>query len=109
IIGGGMAGGLLAGALAGSGWRVTLLDAAATPVMPDGLGRPRVSALTEASQQMLARTGAWDILPPARVQPYQDMQVWDGDGTGKVHFYAAEVGAEVLGWIDENDAVVAAH
>lgn len=109
IIGGGMAGGLLAGALTGSGWRVTLLDAAATPIMPDGLGRPRVSALTEASQQMLARTGAWDILPPARVQPYQDMQVWDGDGTGEVHFNAAEVGAEALGWIVENDAVVAAQ
>lgn len=108
IIGGGMAGGLLAAALAGGPLRVRLVDAAPVPQMPEGLARPRVSALTEASQRMLARTGAWAKLPAARVQPYTQMQVWDGDGTGEVIFDASEAGVPSLGWIVENDAVVAA-
>ncbi|MCK0537070.1 UbiH/UbiF/VisC/COQ6 family ubiquinone biosynthesis hydroxylase [Alcanivorax quisquiliarum] len=108
IIGGGMAGGLLAAILAGGPLRVQLVDAAPVPQMPQGLARPRVSALTEASQRMLVRTGAWAKLPPERVQSYTRMQVWDGDGTGEVVFDAVEAGVPSLGWIVENDAVVAA-
>ncbi|WP_342767603.1 FAD-dependent monooxygenase [Isoalcanivorax indicus] len=108
IVGGGMAGGMLAAALGDSGLRVTVLDAAPEPVMPEGPPHPRVSALTEASQRMLTQVGAWAQLPAARVQAYQRMQVWDGDGTGEVTFDAGSVQAEALGWIVENDALVAA-
>ena len=108
IVGGGMAGGLMAAALADTGLSVTVLDAAPTPQVPAGPAQPRVSALTEASQRMLAHVGAWQALPADRVQPYTRMQVWDGDGTGEVHFDARDVPAEALGWIVENDALVAA-
>ncbi|MBA3980308.1 MAG: oxygenase [Alcanivorax sp.] len=108
IVGGGMAGGMLAAALADTGLRVRVLDAAPEPAMPEGPARPRVSALTEASQRMLSQVDAWARLPAERVQAYARMQVWDGDGTGEVEFDAASVQAQALGWIVENEALVAA-
>lgn len=108
IVGGGMAGGFLAAALAGNDLSVLVLDGAPAPVMPTGEASLRVVALTEASQQMLAHTGVWAQLDPARVQPYRHMQVFDSDGTGQVAFDAAEAGAQALGWMVENDHLVAA-
>ena len=108
ILGGGMAGGLLAALLADSGLRVVLLDGAAEPVMPEAEPRLRVSAISEASHNMLRRAGVWDLLPQQRVCAYTSMSVWDADGTGRVDFRAGDAGAERLGWIIENDLIVAA-
>lgn len=108
ILGGGMAGGLLAAALADTGLSVRVLDGAPAPVMPTGEPEQRVSAITEASQWMLRHTGAWDRLPMDRVCAYTGMRVWDADGTGEVAFHAAEAGAAQLGWIIENAAIVRA-
>ncbi|HLR16509.1 MAG TPA: FAD-dependent monooxygenase [Alcanivoracaceae bacterium] len=106
IVGGGMAGGMQAVALAETGLSVRLLDAAPAPEMPTGLCATRVVALTEASQRMLERLGIWSLMPPERVQPYHSMHVWDG--SGDVQFDGAELGAAHLGWIVENNAVAAA-
>lgn len=108
IVGGGPVGGLLALALADLGLRPLVLDAAPAPVAPRGHPALRVSALSEASQRMLFRVGAWQRLAPERLGPYRRMEVWDGDGTGRVEFDAVSVQAEQLGWIVENDAVTAA-
>lgn len=108
IIGGGMAGGMLAAALTGTGLRCVVLDRAPAPQMPDGEADMRVSALTEASMHMLANVGAWSRMPRARTAPYQRMDVWDGDGTGRVSFDASAVQANALGWIVENSLVTAA-
>ena len=108
VLGGGMAGGMLAAALANTPLHVRVLDGAPAPVMPDGEPGLRVSALSEASQRMLAATGAWQQLPAGRLGPYTRMAVWDADGTGRVEFSAAEAGADQLGWILENDACTAA-
>lgn len=106
IVGGGMAGGMQAVALAQSGLSVHVLDAGPEPEMPTGLCATRVVALTEASQRMLERLGVWQNTPLERVQPYQQMHVWDG--TGEVFFDGPELGAADLGWIVENNAVTAA-
>jgi 2-octaprenylphenol hydroxylase len=108
ILGGGMAGGLMAALLADTGLSVTVLDGAPVPAMPNQAPTARVSAITEASHWLLRHAGAWQYLPAERLGPYQSMHVWDGDGTGEVCFDAAGVGAEQLGWIIENDAIVAA-
>lgn len=108
IVGGGMAGAMLAALLADSGLRVELLDSAAAPAMPEAEAGVRVSALTEASEQLLRRAGAWSLLPTERRQPYQRMEVRDGDGTGSVSFAASDAGASHLGTLVENAAVVAA-
>jgi 2-polyprenylphenol 6-hydroxylase len=108
IVGGGMAGGMLAAALATTGLRMAVLDAAAEPLMPEGEADVRVSALTLASERMLHQVGAWSELPAFRLQPYQQMEVRDGDGTGEVRFQAADAGVDHLGSLVENQAVTAA-
>lgn len=108
IVGAGMVGSALALALADSGLSVVLLDRGPlTPGATEGdlPFEPRVSALSLASQRILQRLGAWDGILARRVSPYQAMHVWDGSGTGAVHFDAASVHAEVLGHIVENRVV----
>lgn len=46
----------------------------------------RVSSLTPASVQFLDRVGAWQHVRRARVQPYQEMQVWDGVTGARIGF-----------------------
>ena len=108
IVGGGMTGGVLAVLLAEQGLKVTVLDGAPAPAIPQGKAQLRVSTLTEASHWLLRNTGVWDYLDVSRVQPYSAMQVWDQDGTGEVLFQAEEVGAESLGWLLENGHLAAA-
>ncbi len=110
VNGGGMVGLRMALALARAGFSVIVLDAQAAPATPaalqTGMTQPdfdsRVSALTAASQAWLASLGVWEPLAALRVCPYRDMQVWDADGTGAIHFTAEEVHASVLGHIVEN-------
>ncbi|ONH53692.1 2-octaprenylphenol hydroxylase [Pseudomonas cedrina] len=108
IVGAGMVGSALALALQGSGLQVLLLDGSPLSVAPydrDGAFEPRVSALSAASQRILERLGVWDGIVARRASPYGQMQVWDGSGTGQIHFSAASVHAEVLGHIVENRVV----
>ncbi|WP_434631127.1 2-octaprenyl-3-methyl-6-methoxy-1,4-benzoquinol hydroxylase [Pseudomonas sp. Z1-29] len=108
IVGAGMVGSALALALQGSGLQVLLLDGSPLSVKPfDSLAafEPRVSALSAASQRILDRLGVWDGIVARRISPYTDMHVWDGSGTGQIHFSAASLHAEVLGHIVENRVV----
>ena len=72
IVGGGMAGGLLALLLADQGFAVRVLDAGPAPVRPSGESAPRVSTLSEASHWLLRHAGVWDRLDPERVQGEQE-------------------------------------
>ncbi|QGZ28900.1 2-octaprenyl-3-methyl-6-methoxy-1,4-benzoquinol hydroxylase [Stutzerimonas stutzeri] len=108
IVGAGMVGSTLALALQGAGLSIKLIDAGPLDVQPFALTdpfEPRVSALSAASQRILERVGAWPGIAGRRISPYTDMQVWDGSGTGQIHFSAASVHAEVLGHIVENRVV----
>ena len=108
IVGAGMVGSTLALALQGSGLEVLLLDGSPMSVKPfdnQAPFEPRVSALSAASQRILERLGVWDGIASRRTSPYTDMHVWDGSGTGQIHFSAASVHAEVLGHIVENRVV----
>lgn len=108
IVGAGMVGSALALALEHSGLEILVVDGGPLSVRPfaaEGAFEPRVSALSAASQRILERLGVWDGIAARRVSPYRDMRVWDGSGTGSVHFSAASVHAEVLGHIVENRVV----
>ncbi|MDH0142564.1 2-octaprenyl-3-methyl-6-methoxy-1,4-benzoquinol hydroxylase [Aquipseudomonas alcaligenes] len=108
IVGAGMVGSALALALEYSGLEILVVDGGPLSVRPfaaEGAFEPRVSALSAASQRILERLGVWDGIAARRVSPYRDMRVWDGSGTGSVHFSAASVHAEVLGHIVENRVV----
>jgi len=108
IVGAGMVGSALALALCDSDLDVLLIDAGPLKVAPfaaDAVFEPRVSALSAASQRILERLGAWPGIVARRASPYAEMRVWDGSGTGQIHFSAASVHAEVLGHIVENRVV----
>ncbi|MEX6663853.1 2-octaprenyl-3-methyl-6-methoxy-1,4-benzoquinol hydroxylase [Pseudomonas sp. W2-17] len=105
IVGAGMVGSALALALRDSGLNILVVDGGPLTVKPfvaDAPFEARVSALSIASQRILERLGVWEGIVARRVSPYSDMHVWDGSGTGKVHFSASSVHANVLGHIVEN-------
>ncbi|RMS64670.1 2-octaprenyl-3-methyl-6-methoxy-1,4-benzoquinol hydroxylase [Pseudomonas syringae pv. aceris] len=108
IVGAGMVGSALALALQGSGLDVLVVDGGPLSVEPfdqqSGF-EPRVSALSAASQRILQRLGVWEGIAARRISPYAHMHVWDGSGTGHIHFSASSVHADVLGHIIENRVV----
>lgn len=108
IVGAGMVGSTLALALKTSGLNIVLIDSNSLQITPFKATQPfepRVSALSIASQRILARVNAWPGVLQRRASPYRDMYVWDGSGTGKIHFSANSVHADVLGHIVENRVV----
>jgi 2-octaprenylphenol hydroxylase len=103
-----MVGSALALALQDSGLDILLIDGSPLSVKPfdqSAAFEPRVSALSMASQRILERVGAWAGIEARRTSPYGEMQVWDGSGTGQIHFSAASVHADVLGHIVENRVI----
>ncbi|KAL5340795.1 ubiquinone biosynthesis monooxgenase [Aspergillus crustosus] len=46
----------------------------------------RVSSLTPSSVSFLQKIGAWNHLDVSRTQPYQGMEVWDGETGSKISF-----------------------
>lgn len=108
IVGAGMVGSALALALEHSGLDVLIVDGSPLSIKPfaaEAAFEPRVSALSAASQRILERLGVWPGIAARRISPYADMRVWDGSGTGSVHFSAASVHAEALGHIVENRVI----
>lgn len=116
IVGGGMIGSALALGLSRQGWQVGLIEGAPAKALVarsepatgvDGF-EPRVSAISLASQRLLEELGAWPQVQASRHCDYREMTVWDGDGTGRIHFDAAELHARSLGTIVENRNIVRA-
>ncbi|MGO1693790.1 MAG: FAD-dependent monooxygenase [Marinobacter sp.] len=116
VVGGGMTGTALALGLSQQGWKVGLIEGgeraallqASAPVQSVADFEPRVSAISMASQKVLESLGVWEGVVAGRHCPYQGMTVWDGDGTGRIHFEAAELQARALGTIVENRSLVRA-
>jgi 2-octaprenylphenol hydroxylase len=104
-----MVGAALALALAREDFSVVLVEAREPRLAwDDGVFDLRVSAITRASQNLLANIGAWDAIAADRATAYQAMQVWDRPGIGEIRFDAAELGEPDLGHIVENRVIVRA-
>ena len=116
VVGGSMIGSALALGLSRQGWQVGLIEGApaaslmapAEPASSVDDFEPRVSAISLASQRLLEELGAWPKVQASRHCGYREMTVWDGDGTGRIHFDAAELHARSLGTIVENRNIVRA-
>lgn len=111
-----MTGSALALGAAAQGWRVGLVEAAPRSVLQSPLPEarsvndiePRVSAISAASERLLDSLGAWQRVLTERHCGYTAMDVWDGEGIGRIRFEAAEMGAPALGTIVENRCLVKA-
>lgn len=114
IVGAGMVGATLAHLLSSLPVKIALVDQrefvhVTTAFDAEELAfDPRVSALTEASKKLFQDIGVWQAIAEKRVSPYQDMLVWDADGTGSIEFSAAEIGNPELGHIVENSLILSA-
>jgi len=109
IIGGGMVGATLACALGGSDLKVAIVEARPAEMEwdADTVGM-RCSAITAASQQIFTSLGAWNDIVAMRASPFREMQVWDAEGNGAVHFDSADIAQDKLGHIIENRVIQAA-
>ncbi len=116
IVGGGMIGSAVALGLSRQGWQVALVESDTAGSLLTGSEpaetvedfEPRVSAISLASQRVLEELGVWPRVRRERHCDYREMTVWDGDGTGRIHFDAAELHASLLGTIVENRHIVRA-
>jgi 2-octaprenylphenol hydroxylase len=104
VVGGGMVGATLAALLAADGWKVAVIEAHAPRLPEPGQRDMRVSALARSSQRLLQHIGAWEVLA-GDATAYTAMAVWDGTGSGRVRFTAAELGEPDLGHIVENSRI----
>ncbi len=112
IAGGGIVGASMACLLAQTGLRLALVDQ--TPFNAEQLAfqqqplkfDPRVSALTSASMRLFSDLGIWQDIARTRTCSYQNMEVWDTDGTGSIQFSATEIGQPALGAIVENSVIL---
>jgi len=113
IVGAGLVGSAMACTLAadkaGENLRIAVVEAGAEVGIFSGENfDPRVVALTHASQTLLDSVGAWSLIQDQRACPYTDMDVWDAEGTGSIHFDCHEVQQHSLGHIVENSVVTRA-
>ncbi len=103
MVGGGLVGPALALALAGAGFRVTVVDreAAGRRAEPDFDGRAYAIAL--ASARLLRALGVWQAVEE-HAEPIRDITVDEGNsgGTPLLHFDPRELDEGRVGWIVED-------
>lgn len=88
--------------------KIALLEARKAPSFNPDYYDPRVAALTEKSRQVLDESGVWNQVVAKRVSPYEAMEVWDAEGTGRIQFDCHDLHQPNLGHIVENSALVEA-
>lgn len=108
IVGAGPVGCALACALGNSNFKIAILDRYVNREPPPLELDPRVSAVTLASQRILAAIGVWEGITTQRFSGVRAMHVWDANGTGEIHFDAAEIGEPYLAFILENAVIAGA-
>lgn len=108
VVGGGIVGAAIACGLSQEGIKTLLIEGRA-PQREWGkeLADLRVSALTQASKNILENLRCWQGMKKRGVTSYREMKIWDCAADGALHFDGADVGADILGHIVENRVTVA--
>ena len=102
IVGGGVTGGILAALMADSGLGIAIIEATKPdPNHPD----PRVFAITRASEQIFRSAGIWESLSKHPMGHFREMEVWDANGSGSIHFDSKDLCEPTLGHIIENQSI----
>lgn len=97
----------MAAALAGTAVNVCVIDAAKQSHEPLASGfDTRVSAITPASVRFFQALGVWDDMLAKTVTVFDRMHVWEHQSGAAIHFDAADVGEQALGYIVENRVIL---
>lgn len=106
VHGAGMVGLALSLAAARAGFSVAIVDAREPEAWTDR-GEPdlRMSALSRATERILARLGVWAGIASRRAGPVEAIQAWDGLSEASIVFRAADAGERHLAHIVENRLV----
>ena len=109
VAGAGLVGMALAPALARAGLKVALIDRGpvAAPEFDTDTWDTRVYAISPGSATFLRSLGAWQMLPPERIEAIETMHV-AGDAGATIEFSAYQMGERALAWIVEERALRAA-
>ena len=107
VVGAGMIGTTSACLFARQGLRVGLVEIQAVGQLQT-TANGRVSAINLASSNLFKALEVWPGSDRNHVCPYHSMQVWDQNSPAKITFEAADLGRKNLGYIIENQAIVAA-
>jgi len=110
IVGAGLVGSALACALSSApDLRIVVIDNQTPPPSPSAdRFDHRVVALSPAAIKFLRELQVWQNIDERRYCAYQDMEVWDGEGNGRIAFSCNEVHRDELGVIVENSVVLQA-
>lgn len=103
VVGGGPVGAALAVALAGSDYRVAVLEARETLAAQD----PRAIALSQGARLVLERLGAWSDLAD-KATAIETIHVSQRGGFGRAELLAAEMGVPALGYVTQYGDLYAA-
>jgi 2-octaprenylphenol hydroxylase len=108
VVGGGIVGAAIACGLSLGGIQTVLVEGR----MPqrewgEGMADLRVSALTQASKNILENLSCWKGVEKRAATAYREMKIWDCAANGELHFDGADVGGDILGHIVENRVTVA--
>jgi 2-octaprenylphenol hydroxylase len=115
IIGAGLVGATMAAAIAAApenkDLSIILVDQGQAPTVIDVNIEPpqfdrRVVALTHASISLLSKLNIWPEVVKKRVCFYQEMRVWDDDGTAEICFDTKDLPQDSLGAIVENNLLL---
>lgn len=101
IIGGGLAGGAMALALAGAGLSVACIDSEDPKVMLKAEFDGRCSAIALSAKNLLEAIGVWDDIAP-EAGPIEEIRVSDGNSPLFLHYDHEDVGDEPFGFMVEN-------
>ncbi len=105
VIGGGMVGASTALGLAQQGKQVALVEEnEPVPYTDDQPADLRVSAISEASVDLLTKMGCWSAIKEKRLCPYRRLETWEMDEC-RVHFDASSIDRPQLGFIVENRVI----
>ncbi|WGE32391.1 FAD-dependent monooxygenase [Actinobacillus genomosp. 2] len=108
IIGGGMVGLALAALLADTDLQIKIIERYIPKT--DQTFSNRVSAINATSEKMLKQIGAFQLIPPERLSPYQKMSVWEQDSFARIEFdnndpAIQQLALHQLGFIIENNQI----
>lgn len=107
IIGGGIVGLSLAALLTKHNFSVALIESQPPTLSWDeNIPTARVSAIHNASQQLLCDLGVWNLLDKKTYSAMEKMHVWDHTQQAQLQFDCNDMHEMQIGWIIDNREIV---